>query len=139
MTEVSKLYAVTDSMGTFLMKVLREEIVTMRTLWAVTPKQHQDEILERIGEHVDNAVRLAVRKLLSGGQPSVTATLQKIVIKEAVQAILTFDRGDDALSDLTHLVGTNLVLVLADPGKYAEGVEAFEGDADQNPLPLGEP
>src|SRR5882672_5524106 len=131
MTTVNKLYSVTDSLGTYLMKVLREEIVSMRTMWAVPPQQQQ-EVLDRMADHVDQAVRLAVRKLLSAGQPSVTATLQQITVKDGVKATLIFDRADEALDALTHLVGSNLVLVLADPAKYTEGVESFEADADQN-------
>jgi len=138
MNDVSKLYSVTDSMGTFLMKVLREEITNLRTMWAVTPAQQQQEILDRMADHVDSAVKMGARKIIAAGIPSITATLQQITVKDGVKATLIFDKAEDALDALTHRVGSSVVLVLADPEAYAEGVDQLEADADQNSLPLGE-
>jgi hypothetical protein len=129
---VEKLFTVTDSLGSYLVKVLIEEIKTQRTMWAVTPQQQQQEAIDRIADHVDLAVKNGVKRLLAAGLPSITAQLDQITIKDGVKATLTF--GQEELHALADLVGSKIVLVLADPDTHAAGVHSYTADADQQPL-----
>jgi len=138
MTKGFKLESLTGPMGSVIVKLIREQLMQQRTLWAVTPKQQQEEILDYCAEEVDKVVIACARKIVAAGCPSVTATLQQITVKDGVKATLLFDRADEALDALTHRVGQNLVLVLVDPADHASRIEDLQGDEDQNPLPLGQ-
>jgi antitoxin component of RelBE/YafQ-DinJ toxin-antitoxin module len=136
MTDLTKLYGITDNMGTYLMRVLRDELVHMPDVWRSLPEEQQQRILDRMGTQISSATKLAARRIVSTGQPSITATLQQITVKDGVKATLLFDRAEEALDALMHRVGSNLVLVLVDPNDYQTGVDEFTADADQPELPL---
>lgn len=138
MTDLTKLYGITDNMGTFLLRVLRDELVNQGA-WQSLPEQQQQRALDRMGEQIGNATKMAARRIVATGQPSITATLQQITVKDGVKATLLFDRAEEALDALMHRVGSNLVLVLVDPNDYQRGVDEFIADADQPELPLEEP
>jgi hypothetical protein len=132
---VTQLYTATDTVGTYLMKVLLEEIRNQRVMWAVMPAQQQQEVIDRMAKQVDGAVRIAAKKILGSELPSVIATLEQATVKDdGTKVTLVFP--NEELHALTDAVGTKIVLVLADPEAHAAGVSSFKADADQQPLDI---
>jgi hypothetical protein len=137
--EISRYFQATDSLGKSLMRVLVSHLKALPGPWNKLAEKRQEELLEQMGDEVHQAVQHGARQLIGYGLPHVVATLQQITIKDGVKATVVFDRAEETLDVLSHQVGRQLVLVLADPQAFAEGVHDFEADADQNPLPLDEP
>lgn len=123
------------SMASYLMSELLDELKTMRTLWPVTPQQQQQETIDRIAKRVDAAVRKGVKDFAGGGFPAVVVHLKKIDI-DAEGTVARIEFENEHLHALTDVVGTDIVMVLADPQAHTVGINSFIADSDQPSLAI---
>lgn len=130
--------AVTESVGSVLMKAVFEEISQLRTVWVVTPQGMQQEILDRLRAKVDDAVKNAVRRIASGGFQSAPVQLESMTIKDEVKVSLTLAKGSEVVHAFADRVGSPAVVVFIDPDQYLAAAGAITAQADQGSLPLGE-
>lgn len=125
-----------DLIGQRLMKALFEEITNLRTPWAITPQQMQQETLDRLQEHVENAVSAAVSGIASAGFTFAPARIDSLAIKDEAKATILLSRGTEAMHLFADRVGSAVVVVFADPKDYTAQMDSIRSQADQNPLPL---
>lgn len=137
--EISKFFQATDTFGKSLMRLVLSHVKALPDQWHKIPERQQQDLIDSIGDSVHAAVQHGCRQLMAAGFPHVVATLDSVTIKDGIKATVVFDRSEQELDALSHQVKRQLVLVLADPQAYGEGVNDFEADADQNRLPLEEP
>lgn len=132
------LQAIKGSVGQFLVKALYEEITQLRTPWVVTPQQQQQQVLERLQEHVEKAVGIAVSRIAVAGFSHLVAQVDSLTIKDGAKAVLSLARGTEAMHEVADRVGSSALLVFADPQDFIAGIDAIKSQADQPDLPLGE-
>jgi hypothetical protein len=131
---------VESTLGTKIMKVLYEEVTALRTVWAVTPQQQQQMILDRMQQHIDVALHSGVRAIMAAGFPNLPAKLDTISAKDGVKVTLMIATGNqEALHNLIDAIGKEVTLVLADSKAHQVMVQEFKTQADQPGLPLGDP
>lgn len=127
---------VEESVGAYLMRVLFEEITSLRQPWAVTPQQLQQEVLDRLRGQVQEAVNAAVLRIGTSNFTHVAATIESLTIKDGAKATMKLARGGEAIHELGDRVGSLAIIVFADPKEYTDGMDALRADLDQKPLPL---
>lgn len=129
---------VEESVGGMLFSALMEEIMHQRTMWVVTPREQQQELIERMRKQVETAVHGAVRRLATAGFEYIAATIESFTSKKETKVALTVPRGIQELHTLLDRVGTDAVIVFADPKEFTDGMDRIKAMDDQAPLPLGE-
>lgn len=125
-----------ELIGERLMRALFEEITTLRTPWAITPQQQQQEVLDRLRAQVQTAVHAAVSVIASAGFTHAPVRLDSLTIKDEAKATLLLTRGTEAMHVFADQVGASAVIVFADPKDYTAQMDSIRSQADQNPLPL---
>lgn len=130
--------AIEESIGSMLFRTLMDEVMNVRIPWSLLPQQQQQEMLDRVRAQVDDAVALAVKRFATGGFRFIAGSIDSFASKKEVKVVLSLPRGVEELHELLDRVGTNAVLVFADPKEFSEGMDQLKAMADQPPLPLGE-
>lgn len=140
MTETNDSTSITetikDLIGQRLVKALFEEITSLRMPWAITPQQQQQEVLDRLQEHVENAVSAAVSGIASAGFTYAPARIDSLAIKDEAKATILLARGTEAMHVFADRVGSAVVVVFADPKDYTAQMDGIRAQADQHQLPL---
>ena len=139
MSSSNKIALIETNLGAELMRVLHDQLVSLRTPWGITPKATQDEILEQMRQGIEEAVTGTVKRILGGGHPFVTVALKGIDAKEVTKcSIQLVSKSQADLHSLIDMVGNKLVLVLVPPDQYITGMDEIKSQADQTQLPLGD-
>lgn len=133
--EKAQLRQAEAEMGRELLLALVEEIRNLRTHWAVTPKQQQEEVIERLESAVQVATHRAVAIVARGNFPVVNAHVESVTFKDGVKAVLTMSKTDAAVHDLAESTGSAALVVLTDSERYFEKMRTVRGDDDQKSLP----
>lgn len=134
--EVTILSSIEESIGTQLMRALLDEITTLRTPWAITPQQMQQEVLDRLQQQVTAATHSAVLAIATQRFNSVAATVESLTIKDGAKAVVQLPRAGEALHTVADRVGSTVLLVFADLQEFTDGMHVIQSEADQKPLPL---
>lgn len=129
---------VEESVGGVLFAALMEEIMHQRTMWAVTPREQQQELIDRMRKQVQTAVEGAVKRLATGGFEHISAKIRSFASEKETKVVLTVPCGTRELHTLLDRVGTQAVIVFADPEDFTGGMDQIKAMADQPALPLGE-
>lgn len=140
MTESTESTSITETLkdliGQRLVKALFEEITNLRMPWSITPQQQQQEVLDRLQEHVENAVSAAVSGIASAGFTYAPARIDSLAIKDEAKATILLSRGTEAMHVFADRVGSAVVVVFADPKDYTEQMDAITAMPDQPSMPL---
>lgn len=140
MTEVDKttgeIAEIEETVGQALMRALFDEVTNIRTPWAATPQQQQQELLDRLQHQVGEAVRIAVSRIAMQGFQHISASIESLTIKDEAKAVLLLSRGSEELHTLADRVGSRAIIVFADHTEYTDGMNAIKAQADQPSLPL---
>lgn len=134
--EPKEITPVEESVGTFLLRALFDEVANLRQPWIMTPQQQQDEILDRLRLQIAGAVNIAVKRIAAAGFIYIAANIESLAIKDEAKAVLTLARGTQEIHDLADRVGTRAMLVFADAQEYTNGMHTIKSQLDQPPLPL---
>ena len=135
MTEATTvLQTAEETVGTQLLRALLDEVMNLRTPWAITPQSMQQEVIDRLQTQVENITRGAVLQIATLGMQHVGASVESLTIKEGAKAVLTLARGSEEMHALADRVGSFAVLVFADPKEFTEGMHVIKAQADQRDL-----
>ena len=125
-----------ESIGAQLMRALYDEVTQIRIPWIATPRDQQQEVLDRLRAQVDIAVHRAVREIAVAGFRHIIAHIDSIAIKDKAKVVLVMARGNSELHEVADRIGTKALIVFADPSEYLGGMEALQAQVDQPELPL---
>lgn len=120
-----------ETVGTLLMRALYEEIVNLRTPWAITPQSQQQEVIDRLRTQVESAVRVAVRGIATGGFSHVGVSIESMTLKDEAKVVLTMSRHSREMHELADRVGSSALIVFADPVEFTAGMHVIQAQADQ--------
>lgn len=132
---VSNAALAVQTVGQQLLGALVEEIRNLRTHWAVTPQQQQEEIIDRLSDKVQIAVTRAVGIIAKDTFLAIPAHIESVTFKDGVKTVLTASKSADGRHELADAEGSDVLVLVTDPQKYLEHMETIRGDKDQPELP----
>jgi len=131
----SRNYAASGLAGQ-LTEGLIDEIRSLDKPWHQTTEAQQAVVIARLSDRVADAMGEAVQVLAAVGHKAVICTLMSVTFKEGVRAIVNVPPGSD--KRLAHALADHatkeVVLVMADPSQFMQGLEDLKPDADQPKL-----
>jgi hypothetical protein len=117
-----------------LMTAATKQLRTMDVAWHQMPKSKQETLLEQIREDVNEAVWDAVHLIVSEGRTRFRASVEQVVFKEGVKAVLTMG-NTEASHELADQAGGSVLVVIEDANRYTSGADGHpSADEDQRPL-----
>jgi hypothetical protein len=131
--ERSKNYAAAG-LAAQVTETLLDELKAMDTLWYKTPEAQQAVIIARLSDSVANAMQRAIQVVSALGHKAVICNLFSVTFKDGVRAVITVAPGSALRHDLADHATKDVVLVLADPSVFMQGLSDIKADADQPKL-----
>ncbi len=131
--ERSRNYAASGLAGQ-VTETLLDEIRALDAPWFKTPEAQQAVVIARLSDSVYKAMEKAVQVMSAVGHKAVICNLFSVTFKDGVRATITVAPGSDMRHDLADHATRDVVLVLADPGTFMQGLEDIKPDADQPKL-----
>lgn len=89
--------------------------------WNFRSEADQRETASRIERAAHDWARKAVELLAAGGKRTIRATIEQVVVKDGIKAVLTMSKFDELRHNLIDAQGSAVLIVVADS-------EAFEGE-----------
>lgn len=126
----AKNYAA-NGLAAQITETLLDEIRALDKPWHKIPEAQQAVAIARLSDRVANAMRQAVSVLSAQGHPAVICNLFEVKFKEGVRGVITVAPGSDMRHQLADHATKDVVLVLADPSLFMQGLESLKPDADQ--------
>ena len=123
-----------ETMGRDLLEALVAEIRLMPDVWQKLGQEAQDDVIERLGNRVRDLTRQAVGLIVSTERTVLAATVDSVTFKDGIKATLKIAKTARGRHDLADQEGADVVLVIADPGEYFQGMVEIRGEDDQLPL-----
>jgi len=120
-----------------LLRAALDAVQNQRTMWAVTPQQDQQKVIDRLRETFHGIIIEQMADVAAAGFVRSEVVLSTLTAKgETIKAIVNV--GDNkTLHELVDRIGRKVVLVLVDGEQYAVGMESFEAMKDQPDLEFG--
>jgi hypothetical protein len=87
-----------------------------------------------MSDSVSNAMLKAVQIVSAVGHKAVICNLFSVTFKDGVRAVITVAPGSALRHDLADHATKDVVLVLADPSVFMQGLSDIKADADQPKL-----
>jgi len=131
--EKSRNYAA-NGLAAQITETLLDELRALDKLWHKTPEAQQAVVIARLSDRVANAMGQAVQVLSAVGHKAVICNLFSVTFKDGVRATVTVGPGSDMRHELADYATRDVVLVLADPSAFMQGLEDIKPDADQPKL-----
>ncbi|KJK22094.1 cell division protein FtsK [Burkholderiaceae bacterium 16] len=125
------------TLGKDLLSALVLELKMLPDTWVKLPQKKQDDILDRLRNRVDASVKMAVHLIASQGRTVVTGDLDKLTIKDGVQAVIKIGKSAPGLHDLSDAQGQAVLLVIGGGAEFTEGMDEVRGESDQRAFDLG--
>jgi uridine phosphorylase len=129
--ERDRLAAATGA-GSDVLSVIVEELKKIGVPFSVLTEEQQNATIERLGQAVRGAIRRGFEAIIVAGFPHANATLEKVAFtSKGVQGTLSLEASSEYRHALSDHAGRGVVVVLASPDAYVQGMEAIRGDPDQ--------
>lgn len=127
-----------ESIGRDLLQALVMELKLLPKPWPELSKDKQDDIIDRLRSRVETNVKMAVHTLAAAGRTVVAGDLDKLTIKDGVQAVVKFGRAEPNLHELYDAAGKAVLLVVTAAAAHLGGMDEIRGESDQRGLDLGQ-
>jgi len=115
-------------------ETLIDEIRALDKPWHQTPEASQAVVIARLSDRVYNAMQTAVQIMSAIGHKAVICNLFSVTFKDGVKATITIAPGSPMRHSLADHATKDVVLVLADPSVFMQGLADIKADADQPKL-----
>lgn len=119
-----------------VMGLVKQELIANQEPWQKMSEQKQADALHRIEMSIRQGITKAVKLLASEDRPTLSATIDQVVLKDGVKVVLKLPKGIGAIHDLVDAQGTAVLLVISDPDQHMGGADDHQPDPQQPPLPL---
>lgn len=126
-----------DAIATNLVSVSLERIRNHTKPWGSMTQAEQTRVINDVKQTVDRAVRDAISVLAGAERPVIRATVEQVVFKEGIKAVLVADRDNAERHALADAQGQSVLVVVREGmDDYAAGMEEIKAEADQRALDL---
>lgn len=111
----------TGDLRDLILDTLRHE--QDKRAWHLRSEYEQRETVSRIERAAYEWARKAVELIAAGGRRTIKATIEQVVIKDGIKAVLTMSKFDEMRHALADSQGSAVLIVVADPAEF-EGERA---------------
>lgn len=125
-----------DTMLHALMSITLDELKLGMDPWQKLSQDDQDEVIERVGTRVREAVQAVIHLISSHGFVRIAAKLDSIQVKDGMRAVLSIRGEAQARHDLVDAQGGVVTIVLADASAFVEAPHGHKADPDQTAMDL---
>lgn len=126
--------AITESAGAVLLRALLNEVKQLPKPWQQVPEREQEVVIDRLRRATESAMRQAVLAIATGRFPTVPATVESVLFKDGVKAVLTLSKGAAGTHELADATGHDALVVIASVSEFLEGLDRVKADADQGDM-----
>jgi hypothetical protein len=123
-----------NSAGANLLKALITQVEKLPKPWQQLSQSEQERVIFHLREGVESSVRAVVKTIASGNFMNIPASVDSVTFKDGVKAVLKLAKGSDSTHMLADAQGGQVLIVIASPGEYIEGIENVKAKADQSEL-----
>ena len=106
--------------------------------WFERSEVQQREAASRIEQATHAWVRKAVELIAAGGRHTIKATIEQVVVKDGIKAVLTMSKFDKLWHNLVDAQGSAVLIVVADSEEFEGERKPVEIRPDQPNLPMAE-
>lgn len=124
----------TDNVGKTLLVALIAELRTMKEPWDDLTQQQQEQRIERLRQNVKHLVRSLATVMFAGDFPACAAQLVSVNFSDGIKATLKISKSEKSRHEVADRVGSNVILVAAEPDRYLDGVDEVRAAAAQRDM-----
>ncbi|HEY1772474.1 MAG TPA: hypothetical protein VGH91_04700 [Gammaproteobacteria bacterium] len=126
-----------DTLLGSLMQLVHQELVVMQKPWQAMTEEEQADAIHRIEMSLRQAVTKATKLLASDDRANAMATLEQLVLKDGIKAVLKLPKDTGSTQFLADAVGKSVLVVFIDADAHMSGADAVQPDPNQRAL-IGE-
>lgn len=123
-----------ETMAGDLMQCLIDEFKTAPRVWQEMPEHQQQDVIYRVQERVQAAIRDAVQIIASANRPTIVATVESVTVKDGIKAVVTLPKSDAQRHELFDAAGMAVLLIVGGEGEFYGGSDQVKPDPDQPAL-----
>lgn len=127
-----KAYAAEFLLGS-LIKAATKHLKTLSKPWISMKEAEQQRVLAQVARDCRMATQDAVDLIASNARLTFQASVEQVVFKDGVKAVLTLPKGQWAHS-LADAEGGIVTIVIEERSQLLDEGDALKADADQKPL-----
>lgn len=102
--------------------------------WHLLPEAKQAEHISRATMLAENTVRRVVAIVAADGKRTIPATVEQVVVKEGLKAVVKAHKNEQNLKDLGMAEGLSVLIVVADATPYTGERQPMKPTPDERPL-----
>lgn len=114
-----------------------EEFKAMPDVWQKLGQVKQGEVLSRLRDFAEEYVVQAVTTIASDDRPTLQATLDQVVVKDGLKAVLHMPKNSEDRHELIDAQGKDVLVVVVDHQQYTQGTSKVKPEKDQKELDMG--
>jgi hypothetical protein len=104
--------------------------------WNMQTEDQQSALIEKVTHSCQVAVERAVKTIAADGRKAIVCMLDKVTVKDGIQAVLKLSKEDEQRHSLIDSQGSTVLLVVADIEAYTGERKAALPEPNQNSLPM---
>lgn len=112
-------------------------IKTLPKPFAKLSEQEQRDLISGLEFEVEQWIRTALRVIAAEGRPTIGGTMGDIKVGKSLELKVTTSRYADGRHDLFDAQGSEVLIILADAGKFMGQRKAAKATPDAPELPIG--
>lgn len=97
---------------------LVDRIKNLPKVWAEMTETEQTDIIYAAVDAGTSLVRKAVAIIAKDGRPTITAHLDKVTVKDEIQAVISLSKSDELRHALVDSQGQSVLIVVVDADNY---------------------
>lgn len=134
-TDVPNAVAIAaDTMLGDLMACLIDEFKAAPRVWQEMPEHQQQDMIYRVQDRVQQAIKDAVEIIASDNRPTIVATVESVTVKDGIKAVVTLPKSDAQRHELFDAAGQAVLLIVAGAKGFYGGTDQVQADPDQPAL-----
>jgi hypothetical protein len=123
-----------NSAGANLLKALITQVEKLPKPWQQLSQSEQERVIFHLREGVESSVRMIVKTIAAGDFMNIPAAVESVTFKGGVKAVVKLAKGTDGAHSLADCEGRQVLIVIASPDEYIDGIELVKAKADQSEL-----
>lgn len=116
-----------------LTKAVMREIQEIQIPWGALDEKGQQKVIDRVGQHVKEAVRKVVDIIVADGKMAEQVVIESVLFKDGVKLVVQMSKLAEGRHAIADAAGGRALLVLPDADKYMKG-DAPKASPDQPDL-----
>jgi hypothetical protein len=123
-----------NSAGANLLKALITQVEKLPKPWQQLSQSEQERVIFHLREGVESSIRVIVKTIAAGDFMNIPAAVESVTFKGGVKAVVKLAKGTDGAHSLADCEGRQVLIVIASPDEYIEGIDQVKAKADQSEL-----